>query len=106
MKGPGSGVSKKDLLLLAVAAACSMALLPAPRGHVEIQIQGAEVKCSSCCIVVPCTDAGAEPRISYTAQANAAAAGPLLMRWMPYPNIYSLEWDLRPERVEKAAVLI
>lgn len=105
MKGPGSGVSKNDLLLLAVAAVCSMALLPAPSGHVEIQIQGAEVKCNHCCVVLPHTDAGAEPKTSCTAQANAAAAGPLVTRWMPSPNISSLEGDLRTW-VEIAAALI
>lgn len=68
MKGPGNGASKNDLLLLlhvlAVAAACSMALLPAPCGHAEIQIQGVEVKCS--CVAALFflhADAGAEPKI-------------------------------------------
>lgn len=79
MKGPGSGASKNDflllllllflliLLLLPVASARSIALLPAPYGPVEIKIQDVEVKCSSCCIVVPHTDAGTEPKVSHCA---------------------------------------
>lgn len=66
-KGPWNEVSKNDVLLPAVAAACSTALLPAPCSYVEIQVQGVKLKCSSRCLVVPRTDAGAEPkRLYYT----------------------------------------
>lgn len=68
MKGPWNEVSKNDLLLLAVAAACSTAL-SAPCNYVEIQVQGVELKCSSCCLVAPHTDVGAN-------------AGPKLEQWL------------------------